>query len=164
LRGLLCCSNRSRMSQVFAQAQLSRYRLQLAVSANLTTEAFLPARLSYPNHSPMSTHSATLFAPEPYEAGRRGEVDARLRPRNSVIRALGLLECVRPRKISRHDEWQSSDANLDVKNQSGAMARPGTLGNVRAWSDRGQFAVPARGLRGLRRQSLQLGPAWRCAV
>jgi LuxR family maltose regulon positive regulatory protein len=68
-------------------------RLLLAVSANLATEALDLARLRYGNHSPMSTFPATLLAQVAYEQGRFDEAEALLRPRLSVIRASGLLEC-----------------------------------------------------------------------
>ncbi|HXI49245.1 MAG TPA: LuxR C-terminal-related transcriptional regulator [Steroidobacteraceae bacterium] len=75
-------------------AGLAFDRLQLAVSANLATEALRLARVRYGNHSPMSTFPATLLAQVAYEQGRLDEVEALLRPRFSVIHASGILECV----------------------------------------------------------------------
>jgi LuxR family transcriptional regulator, maltose regulon positive regulatory protein len=64
------------------------------MSTNLATEALQLARLRYGNHSPMSTFPATLLAQVAYEQGRFGEAEALLRPRLSVIRTSGMLECV----------------------------------------------------------------------
>src|ERR1700751_3423034 len=81
-------------SALCVSAALAFDRLQLAVSANLATEALQLARLRYGNHLPMSTFPATLLAQVAYEQGRFEEAEALLRPRLSVIRASGLLECV----------------------------------------------------------------------
>jgi MalT-like TPR region len=69
-------------------------RLQLAVSANLATEALELARARYGNHSPMSTLPATLLAQVAYEQGHLDEAETLLRPRISIIRASGVPECV----------------------------------------------------------------------
>src|ERR1700758_4658995 len=79
-------------SALCVSAALAFDRLQLAVSANLATEALQLARLRYGNHSPMSTFPATLLAQVAYE--RFGEAEALLRPRLSVSRTSGLLQCV----------------------------------------------------------------------
>jgi LuxR family maltose regulon positive regulatory protein len=68
-------------------------RLLLAASANLASEALHLARVRYGNLSPMSTLPATLLAQVAYEQGRFEEAEALVRPRLSVIRASGLLEC-----------------------------------------------------------------------
>jgi LuxR family transcriptional regulator, maltose regulon positive regulatory protein len=83
-----------RIFSLCVSAALAFDRLQLAVSANLATEALQLARLRYGNHSPMSTFPATLLAQVAYEQGRFEEAEALLRPRLSVIRTSGLLECV----------------------------------------------------------------------
>jgi DNA-binding CsgD family transcriptional regulator len=83
-----------RILSLCVSAGLAFDRLQLAVSANLATEALQLARLRYGNYSPMSTFPATLLAEVAYEQGRLDEVEALLRPRFSVIRASGILECV----------------------------------------------------------------------
>jgi ATP/maltotriose-dependent transcriptional regulator MalT len=83
-----------RILSLCVSAALAFDRLQLAVSANLATEALQLARLRYGNHSPMSTFPATLLAQVAYEQGRFEEAEALLRPRLSVIRASGMLECV----------------------------------------------------------------------
>ena len=82
-----------RILSLCVSAALAFDRLLLAVSANLATEALHLARLRYGNHSPMSTFPATLLAQVAYEQGRFDEAEALLRPRLSVIRASGLLEC-----------------------------------------------------------------------
>jgi LuxR family maltose regulon positive regulatory protein len=82
-----------RILSLCTSAALAFDRLLLAVSANLATEALQLARLRYGNHSPMSTFPATLLAQVAYEQGRFEEAEALLRPRLSVIRASGLLEC-----------------------------------------------------------------------
>ena len=83
-----------RILSLCVSAGLAFDRLQLAVSANLATEALQLARLRYGNYSPMSTFPATLLAQVAYEQGRLDEVEALLRPRLSVIRTSGILECV----------------------------------------------------------------------
>src|SRR5689334_14808096 len=83
-----------RILSLCVSAALAFDRLQLAVSADLATEALQLARLRYGNHSPMSTFPATLLAQVAYEQGRLEEAEALLRPRLSVIRTSGLLECV----------------------------------------------------------------------
>ena len=82
-----------RILSLCISAALAFDRLLLGVSANLATEALHLARLRYGNHSPMSTFPATLLAQVAYEQGRFDEAEALLRPRLSVIRASGLLEC-----------------------------------------------------------------------
>jgi DNA-binding CsgD family transcriptional regulator len=82
-----------RILSLCVSAALAFDRLELAVSANLAIEALQLARLRYGNHSPMSTWPATLLAQVMYEQGRFEETEALLRPRLSVIRASGLLEC-----------------------------------------------------------------------
>ena len=84
------------------RAALAFDRLQLAVSANLATEALELARARYGNHSPMSTLPATLLARAAYEQGRLDEAEALLRPRLSVIRASERPSaCVRASVLSR---------------------------------------------------------------
>jgi ATP/maltotriose-dependent transcriptional regulator MalT len=83
-----------RILSLCVSAGLAFDRLQLAVSANLATEALQLARLRYGNGSPLCTFPATLLAQVAYEQGRLEEVDTLLRPRLSVIRASGILECV----------------------------------------------------------------------
>jgi LuxR family transcriptional regulator, maltose regulon positive regulatory protein len=83
-----------RILSLCISAALAFDRVLLAVSANLATEALQLARLRYGNHSPMCTFPATLLAQVAYEQGRFEEAEALLRPRLSVIRASGLLECV----------------------------------------------------------------------
>jgi ATP/maltotriose-dependent transcriptional regulator MalT len=82
-----------RILSLCISAALAFDRVLLAVSANLATEALQLARVRYGNHSPMSTFPATLLAQVAYEQGRFEEAEALLRPRLSVIRACGLLEC-----------------------------------------------------------------------
>jgi LuxR family transcriptional regulator, maltose regulon positive regulatory protein len=82
-----------RILSLCVSAAVAFDRLLLAASANLATEALQLARLRYGNHSPMSTFPATLLAQVAYEQGRFEEAEALLRPRLSVIRASGLLEC-----------------------------------------------------------------------
>jgi LuxR family maltose regulon positive regulatory protein len=74
-------------------AALAFDRLLLAVCANLATEALVLARARFGDQSPMSTFPATLLAQVAYEQGRFDEAEALVRPRLSVIRASGLLEC-----------------------------------------------------------------------
>jgi LuxR family maltose regulon positive regulatory protein len=83
-----------RIFSLCVSAALAFDRLQLAVSANLATEALELARGRYGNHSPMSTLPATLLAQVAYEQGRLEEAEALLRPRLAVIRASGVPECV----------------------------------------------------------------------
>jgi ATP/maltotriose-dependent transcriptional regulator MalT len=83
-----------RILSLCVSAALAFDRLQLAVSANLATEALELARARYGNHSPMSTLPATLLAQVAYEQGRLEEAEALLRPRLSVIRASGVPECM----------------------------------------------------------------------
>jgi ATP/maltotriose-dependent transcriptional regulator MalT len=82
-----------RILSLCVSAALAFDRLLLAVSANLATEALQLARQRYGNHSPLSTFPATLLAQVAYEQGRFDEAESLLRPRLSVIRASGLLEC-----------------------------------------------------------------------
>jgi LuxR family maltose regulon positive regulatory protein len=82
-----------RILSLCVSAALAFDRLLLAVSANLATEALQLARMRYGNHSPLSTFPATLLAQVAYEQGRFDEAETLLRPRLSVIRASGLLEC-----------------------------------------------------------------------
>jgi LuxR family maltose regulon positive regulatory protein len=83
-----------RILSLCVSAALAFDRLHLSVSANLATEAFQLARNRYGNNSPMSTLPAALLAQVAYEQGRHDEAEALLRPRISVIRTSGLLECV----------------------------------------------------------------------
>ena len=83
-----------RILSLCVSAAVAFDRLQLSVSANLATEALQLARTRYGNNSPMSTLPAVLLAQVAYEQGRRDEAEALLRPRISVIRSSGLLECV----------------------------------------------------------------------
>jgi LuxR family maltose regulon positive regulatory protein len=82
-----------RILSLCVSAALAFDRLQLTVSGNLATEALQLARTRYGNHSPISTLPATLLAQVAYEQGRLEEAEALLRPRLSVIRASGWLEC-----------------------------------------------------------------------
>ncbi|HTD72322.1 MAG TPA: LuxR C-terminal-related transcriptional regulator [Steroidobacteraceae bacterium] len=82
-----------RILSLCVSAALAFDRVLLAVSASLATEALQLARVRYGNNSPMSTFPATLLAQVAYEQGRFDEAEALLRPRQSVIRASGLLEC-----------------------------------------------------------------------
>jgi len=75
-------------------AALAFDRLELAVSAKLAADALQLARRRFGSHSPISTFPATLLAQVAYEQGRLEEAEALLRPRFSVIRASGMLECV----------------------------------------------------------------------
>jgi LuxR family maltose regulon positive regulatory protein len=84
----------SRILSLCVSAALAFDRLQLAVSANLAGEALQLARSRYGNHSPINTFPATLLAQVAYQQGRLEEAEALLRPRLSVIRASGVLECV----------------------------------------------------------------------
>jgi DNA-binding CsgD family transcriptional regulator len=83
-----------RILSLCVSAALAFDRLQLSVSANLATEALQLARTRYGNNSTMSTLPAALLAQVAYEQGRRDEAEALLRPRMSVIRTSGVLECV----------------------------------------------------------------------
>jgi DNA-binding CsgD family transcriptional regulator len=83
-----------RILSLCVSAALAFDRLQLSVSANLATEALQLARTRYGNNSTMSTLPAALLAQVAYEQGRRDEAEALLRPRISVIRTSGVLECV----------------------------------------------------------------------
>ena len=83
-----------RILSLCVSAALAFDRLQLCISANLATEALQLARMRYGNNSPMSTLPAVLLAQVAYEQGRRDEAEALLRPRISVIRSSGLLECL----------------------------------------------------------------------
>ena len=83
-----------RILSLCVSAALAFDRLHFSVSANLATEALQLARIRYGNNSPMSTLPAVLLAQVAYEQGRRDEAEALLRPRISVIRTSGLLECV----------------------------------------------------------------------
>jgi LuxR family maltose regulon positive regulatory protein len=82
-----------RILSLCVSAALAFDRLLIAVSANLAAEALQLARRRYGNHSAMSTFPATLLAQVAYEQGRFEEAETLLRPRLSVIRASGLLEC-----------------------------------------------------------------------
>jgi DNA-binding CsgD family transcriptional regulator len=83
-----------RILSLCVSAGLAFDRLQLAVSARLATEALQLARLRYGSHSPMSAFPATLLAQVAYEQGNLEEAEALLRPRLSVIRTSGILECI----------------------------------------------------------------------
>jgi ATP/maltotriose-dependent transcriptional regulator MalT len=82
-----------RILSLCVSAALAFDRVLLSVSANLATEALQLARVRYGNHSPMSTLPATLLAQVAYEQGRFEEAEALVRPRLSLIRASGMLEC-----------------------------------------------------------------------
>jgi DNA-binding CsgD family transcriptional regulator len=75
-------------------AALSFDRLHLTVASSLASDALRLARERYGNHSAISLLPATLLAQVAYEQGRLEEADALLRPRISLIRASGSLECV----------------------------------------------------------------------
>jgi len=82
-----------RILSLCVSAALAFDRLLLALAASLATEALQLARLRYGSHSPISTFPATLLAQVAYEQGRFEEAEALMRPRLSVIRASGSLEC-----------------------------------------------------------------------
>ena len=84
----------ARIFSLCINAALAFDRLHLTVSSSLATEALHLARERYGNHSAMSTFPATLLAQVAYEQGRLEEAEALLRPRISLIRASGMLECV----------------------------------------------------------------------
>ena len=83
-----------RIFSLCINAALAFDRLHLTVSSSLATEALQLARERYGNHSVMSTFPATLLAQVAYEQGRLEEAEVLLRPRISLIRAAGMLECV----------------------------------------------------------------------
>lgn len=83
-----------RILSLCVSAALAFERLQLSVSANLATEALQLARVRYGNNAPISALPAVLLAHVAYEQGRRDEAEALLRPRISVIRSAGMMECV----------------------------------------------------------------------
>jgi LuxR family maltose regulon positive regulatory protein len=84
----------SRILNLCVSAAVAFDRLQLSVAASLATEALQLARTRYGNNSVPTTFPATLLAQVAYEQGRHDEAEALVRPRISVIRASGLLECV----------------------------------------------------------------------
>lgn len=119
-----------RILTLCVSAGLAFDRLQLAVSANLATEALRLARVRYGNYSPMSTFPATLLAQVAYEQGRLDEVEALLRPRFSVIRASGILECVARASVllARVSLHRGKDrAALTILRETAA------LGRIRRW-------------------------------
>jgi ATP/maltotriose-dependent transcriptional regulator MalT len=119
-----------RILTLCVSAGLAFDRLQLAVSANLATEALRLARVRYGNYSPMSTFPATLLAQVAYEQGRLDEVEALLRPRFSVIHASGILECVARASVllARVSLHRGKDrAALTILSETQA------LGRVRRW-------------------------------
>jgi LuxR family transcriptional regulator, maltose regulon positive regulatory protein len=83
-----------RILSLCVSAALTFDRLQLAVSANLATEALQLARLRYGCVSAMTTFPAALLAQVAYEQGRFEEAEALLRPRLSVFRSSGMRECL----------------------------------------------------------------------
>jgi DNA-binding NarL/FixJ family response regulator len=84
----------ARILNLCVSAAVAFDRLHLSVAASLATEALQLARTRYGNNSPPTTFPATLLAQVAYEQGRHDEAEALVRPRISVIRASGLLECV----------------------------------------------------------------------
>jgi len=84
----------SRILSLCVSAAVAFDHLQLSVAASLATEALQLARTRYGNNAPPTTLPATLLAQVAYEQGRHDEAEALLRPRISVIRASGPLECV----------------------------------------------------------------------
>jgi LuxR family transcriptional regulator, maltose regulon positive regulatory protein len=84
----------ARIFSLCVSAALSFNRLHLTVSSGLASEALQLARKRYGNHSAISLLPATLLAQVAYEQGRFEEAEALLRPRISLIRASGTLECV----------------------------------------------------------------------
>jgi LuxR family transcriptional regulator, maltose regulon positive regulatory protein len=84
----------ARIFSLCVSAALSFDRLHLTVSSSLASEALQLARERYGNHSAISLLPATLLAQVAYEQGRLEEAEALLRPRSSLIRASGTLECV----------------------------------------------------------------------
>jgi LuxR family maltose regulon positive regulatory protein len=84
----------ARIFSLCVSAALAFDRLHLTVSSSLATEALQLARERYGNHSAISSFPATLLAQVAYEQGRLEEAEALLRPRISLIRASGTLECV----------------------------------------------------------------------
>jgi LuxR family maltose regulon positive regulatory protein len=84
----------ARILSLCVSAALSFERLHLTVSSSLASEALQLARARYGNHSAISLLPATLLAQVAYEQGRLEEAEALLRPRMSLIRASGTLECV----------------------------------------------------------------------
>jgi LuxR family transcriptional regulator, maltose regulon positive regulatory protein len=84
----------ARIFSLCVSAALAFDRLHLTVSSSLASEALQLARERYGNHSAISAFPATLLAQVAYEQGRLEEAEALLRPRISVIRTSGTLECV----------------------------------------------------------------------
>jgi ATP/maltotriose-dependent transcriptional regulator MalT len=84
----------ARILSLSVSAALAFDRLHLTVSFSLATEAFQLARDRYGTLSAISSFPATLLAQVAYEQGRLEEAEALLRPRVSVMRASGTLECV----------------------------------------------------------------------
>jgi LuxR family maltose regulon positive regulatory protein len=84
----------ARIFSLCTSAALAFDRLHLTVSSSLATEAFQLARERYGNHSALCSLPATLLAQVAYEQGRLEEAEALLRPRISLIRTSGMLECV----------------------------------------------------------------------
>jgi len=84
----------ARIFSLCVSAALAFDRLHLTVSSSLASEALGLARERYGNHSAISGFPATLLAQVAYEQGRFEEAEALLRPRISLIRTSGTLECV----------------------------------------------------------------------
>jgi LuxR family maltose regulon positive regulatory protein len=84
----------ARIFSLCVSAALAFDRLQLTVSSGLASEALQLARERFGNHSTLSLLPATLLAQVAYEQGRLEEAEALLRPRISLIRTAGTLECV----------------------------------------------------------------------
>jgi|HubBroStandDraft_1064217.scaffolds.fasta_scaffold36357_3 LuxR family maltose regulon positive regulatory protein len=84
----------ARILSLCVSAALSFDRLHLTVSSGLASEALQLARERFGNHSAVSLLPATLLAQVAYEQGRLEEAEALLRPRISLIRVSGMLECV----------------------------------------------------------------------
>jgi LuxR family maltose regulon positive regulatory protein len=84
----------ARIFGLCVSAALSFDRLHLTVSSGLAFEALQLARERFGSHSALSLLPATLLAQVAYEQGRLDEAESLLRPRISLIRTSGMLECV----------------------------------------------------------------------
>jgi LuxR family maltose regulon positive regulatory protein len=84
----------ARIFSLCVGAALAFDRLHLTVSSSLASEALGLARERYGNYSAISAFPATLLAQVAYEQGRFEEAEALLRPRMSLIRTSGTLECI----------------------------------------------------------------------